>query len=95
MCPYFYYYIIGQLATYQSAFPATPSWLPILSTKQGGFYRRLKAADITLLRFIMHRFQAYSQNFEMHLLISLCLTVRLSAWDKLAPTGRIFTKFDI
>jgi len=26
---------------------------------------------------------------------SVSLSVRLSAWNKLAPTGRIFVKFDI
>jgi hypothetical protein len=26
---------------------------------------------------------------------SVCLSFRPSAWDKLAPTGRIFMKFDI
>jgi len=35
-------------------------------------------------------FQALSQNFEKRLLASSCLSMRPSAWNNLAPTGRIF-----
>jgi len=31
----------------------------------------------------------------MRVCLSVCLPVRLSAWNNSAPTGRIFMKFDI
>jgi hypothetical protein len=40
-------------------------------------------------------FKAHSQNFEKPLLASSCLSVRLSAWNTSAPTGRSFIKFNI
>jgi hypothetical protein len=40
-------------------------------------------------------FKALSQNCEKLLLTSLCLFVRLSAWNNCAPTGMIFIKFNI
>ena len=40
-------------------------------------------------------FKARSQNCEKLLLTSLCLSVRLSAWNNWVPIGRIFMKSDI
>jgi hypothetical protein len=44
-------------------------------------------------------FEALPQNFEKRLLASSCLSicpsVRLTAWNNLVPIGRIFVKFDI
>ena len=35
------------------------------------------------------------QNFEKRLFAASCSSVRLSAWNNLAPSGWIFMKFDI
>jgi hypothetical protein len=40
-------------------------------------------------------FSARSQNSEKRLVVSSCLSVRLSARNNSAPTGRSFMKFDI
>ena len=40
-------------------------------------------------------YQARSQHFEKRLLASSCLSVRPSAWNNSAPTGRILMKLDI
>ena len=38
---------------------------------------------------------ALSQNCEASSRLSVCLSVRLLAWNNSVPTGRIFMKFDI
>ena len=40
-------------------------------------------------------FSARSQNCGKRLLVSSCLSVRLSVWNGSASTGQIFVKFDI
>ena len=40
-------------------------------------------------------FYALSQDCEQRLLPSSCPSVRPPAWEKSAPTGRIFTTFDV
>ena len=44
---------------------------------------------------LLLRFLARSLNYEKRLLESSFLSVRPSAWNNSAPTGRIFMKFDI
>ena len=41
------------------------------------------------------RFSARSQNCEKRLLTSSCSSVRVSAWNSSAPTGRIWMKYHI
>jgi len=53
---------------------------------------------ISLLSFECHHFYgafAKLRKVTINCVMSLCLSVRLSAWNNTAPTGRIVMKFDI
>jgi hypothetical protein len=53
---------------------------------------RAKQRSWHVMCFVFRRF---SQNCGKRLLASSCLSVRPSAWNNSAPTGRIFMKFNI
>ena len=50
--------------------------------------------DPSVVKLYDSDFWALSQNCEKQLLALSCLSVRVSAWNISAPTGRIFVKFD-
>ena len=57
---------------------------------------RIKLTGFRILLRLPHSFLARLQNYEKdYRLRHLCSSVRLSAYNNSAPTGRILTKFDI